>query len=113
MVDDVLAEPFAEVRSKGLEAHIPVMADFWETALFRAGLYRGSALHAHRRVHQRIPLNSSHFVRWLTVWNDTVDEMFRGPIAERAKIQGARIAWAMHRRLTGSDTRELDTLVAR
>jgi len=113
MVDDVLAEPFAEVRSKGLEAHIPVMADFWETALFRAGLYRGSALHAHRRVHQRIPLNGSHFVRWLTVWNDTVDEMFRGPIAERAKIQGARIAWAMHRRLTGSDTRELDTRVAR
>ncbi|OBF11182.1 group III truncated hemoglobin [Mycobacterium sp. 852002-10029_SCH5224772] len=113
MVDDVLAEPFAEVRSKGLEAHIPVMADFWETALFRAGLYRGSALHVHRRVHQRIPLNGSHFVRWLTMWNDTVDEMFRGPIAERAKIQGTRIAWAMHRRLTGADTPELDTLVAR
>lgn len=113
MVDDVLAEPFAELRTKGLESHIPVMADFWETALFRAGLYRGSALQAHRQVHQRIPLNSGHFVRWLTVWNGTVDEMFGGPIAERAKIQGARIAWAMHRRLTGSDTPELDTLVAR
>lgn len=113
MVDDVLAAPFAEVRSKGLESHIPVMADFWETALFRAGLYRGSALHAHRRVHERIPLDGRHFVRWLTVWNDTVDEMFRGPIADRAKIQGARIAWAMHRRLTGTDTPELDTLVAR
>ncbi|TAM72251.1 group III truncated hemoglobin [Mycobacterium sp.] len=113
MADDVLDEPFAELRTKGLESHIPVMADFWETALFRAGLYRGSALQAHRHVHQRVPLNSSHFVRWLTVWKDTVDEMFRGPIAERAKIQGARIAWAMHRRLTGSDTPELDSLVAR
>jgi len=113
MADDVLAEPFAELRTKGLESHIPVMADFWETALFRAGLYRGSALQAHRHVHQRIPLNSRHFVRWLTTWNDTVDQMFRGPIAERAKIQGARIAWAMHRRLTGSDTPELDNLVAR
>lgn len=113
MADDVLADPFAELRTKGLESHIPVMADFWETALFRAGLYRGSALQAHRHVHQRIPLNSRHFVRWLTTWNDTVDQMFRGPIAERAKIQGARIAWAMHRRLTGSDTPELDNLVAR
>lgn len=113
MVDDVLAEPFAEVRSKGLESHIPVMTDFWETALFRAGLYRGSALHAHRRVHERIPLNGGHFVRWLTVWNDTVDEMFQGPVAERAKIQGSRIAWAMHRRLTGTDTPELDSLVAK
>lgn len=113
MIDDVLAEPFAELRSKGLESHIPVMADFWETVLFRAGLYRGSALHAHRHVNQRTPLGGSHFVRWLTVWNGTVDEMFRGPIAERAKIQGARIAWAMHRRLTGADSPELDILVPR
>ncbi|OCB30288.1 cyanoglobin [Mycobacterium malmoense] len=113
MVDDVLVEPFAELQTKGLDSHIPVMADFWETALFRAGLYRGSALQAHRVVHQRTPLGSSHFVRWLTVWNETVDEMFRGPIAERAKIQGARIAWAMHRRLTGSDAPELDASVAR
>lgn len=113
MVDDILAEPFAELRTKGLELHLPVMADFWETVLFRAGLYRGSALHAHRHVHQRIPLSGSHFVRWLTVWDETVDEMHRGPIADRAKIQGARIAWAMHRRLTGTDTPELDTLAAR
>ncbi|BBY37945.1 hypothetical protein MMAN_20790 [Mycobacterium mantenii] len=113
MVDDVLVEPFEELRSKGLDSHIPVMADFWETALFRAGLYRGSALHAHRHIHRRTPLSSRHFVRWLTVWNETVDAMFQGPIAERAKIQGARIAWAMHRRLTGTDTPELDTAVAR
>ncbi|OBH56672.1 group III truncated hemoglobin [Mycobacterium sp. E2479] len=113
MADDVLAEPFTELRLTGLESHIPVMADFWETVLFRAGLYKGSALHAHRRVHQRVPLSSRHFVRWLTMWTDTVDAMFRGPNAERAKIQGARIAWAMHRRLTGSDTPELDILVAR
>lgn len=58
-------------------------------------------------------MSGRHFVRWMTVWNDTVDEMFRGPIAERAKILGARIAWAMHRRLTGTDTPELDTLISR
>ncbi len=113
MVDDILAEPFAELRSRGLDSHIPVMADFWETMLFRAGLYRGSALQAHRHVHQRAPLSGRHFARWLTVWNDTVDEMFRGPIADRSKIQGARIAWAMHRRLTGAHAPGLDTLIAR
>ncbi|KZS84812.1 MULTISPECIES: group III truncated hemoglobin [Mycobacterium] len=113
MIDDVLAAPFDDLRSKGLDMHIPVMADFWETVLFRAGLYRGSALHAHRSVHQRTPLSSRHFVRWLTVWNHTVDEMFRGPVAEHAKVQGARIAWAMHRRLTGTDAPELDELITR
>jgi hemoglobin len=113
MFDDTLGGPFTELRIKGLDSHIPVMADFWETVLFRAGLYRGSALHAHRHVHHQTPLSDRHFVRWLTVWNATVDEMFEGPIAERAKVQGTRIAWAMHRRLTGTDTPELDALIAR
>ncbi|MCV7099014.1 group III truncated hemoglobin [Mycobacterium palustre] len=113
LVDGVLAEPFSELRVRGLDSHIPVMCDFWETVLFRAGLYRGSALHAHRNVHQRTPLSGDHFVRWLTTWNHTVDEMYCGPVAEHAKTQAGRIAWAMHRRLTGTDTPELDDLVAR
>ncbi|WAC90331.1 group III truncated hemoglobin [Mycobacterium sp. Aquia_213] len=112
LIDEVLIEPFAELRSEGLDAHIPTMCDFWETVLFRAGRYRGSALTAHRVIHQRTPLSGKHFVRWLTVWRDTVDEMYRGPAAERAKLQAARIAWAMHRRLTGVDAQELDALLA-
>ena len=112
LIDEVLAEPFAELRFEGLDAHIPVMCDFWETVLFRAGRYRGSALTVHRIIHRRTPLSGKHFVRWLTVWRDTVDAMYRGPAAERAKVQAARIAWAMHRRLTGVDARELDALLA-
>ena len=112
-VDDVLAEPFADLRARGLDAHIPTMCDFWETVLFRAGRYRGSALVAHRNVHHRTPLSGSHFVRWLGIWYDTVDEMYQGPAAERAKDQATRIAWAMHHRLTGVDARELDALLTR
>lgn len=43
---------------------------------------------------------------------NTVDEMYRGPAADRAKVQAARIAWAMHRRLTGLDAPELLATVA-
>jgi hemoglobin len=114
LVDDVLGAPFAEVREvTGLDAHIPVMADFWETVLFRAGRYKGSALTAHRQVHERVALSAHHFVRWLTTWTDTVDEMYCGPTAERAKTQASRIAWAMHRRLNGTDAAELDAAVKR
>lgn len=111
--DEVLGEPFTEVRIRGLDSHIPVMANFWETMLFRAGLYRGRVLDAHRRVHDRTVLSGRHFLRWLTMWNATVDEMYRGPVAEHAKVQAARIAWSMHRALTGGDSPELDALVAR
>lgn len=110
--DPVLAEPFAELRAKGLRSHLPVMCDFWETVLFRAGLYQGSALIVHRELHARHPLSARHFVRWLTLWTDTVDELFAGPYAERAKLQAGRIAKAMHRRLAGVDAAELDALVA-
>ncbi|BDY26298.1 MULTISPECIES: group III truncated hemoglobin [Mycolicibacterium] len=113
LVDDLLAGPFTEVRDEGLAAHLPVMCDFWETVLFRAGRYRGSALQVHRGVHRRHPLNQRHFVRWLTLWLRTVDEMYCGPVAEQAKTQAGRIAWAIHRRLTGGDAAELDACVGR
>lgn len=111
LVDDVLAEPFTEIRLKGLESHLPVMCDFWETVLFRAGLYTGSALRAHQSIHEEHTLAARHFLRWLTLWDNTIDQMYRGPVAEHAKIQAARIARAMHRRLTGNDSAELDALV--
>jgi len=111
LVDEILAEPFAEIRLTGLESHLPVMCDFWQTVLFRAGLYGGSALRAHQRVHDRHALSAGHFLRWLTLWNSTVDQMYQGPVAEHAKIQAARIARAMHRRLTGTDADELDVPV--
>jgi hemoglobin len=91
LVDDVLAEPFTDVRVAGLDSHIPKMRDFWETVLFRAGHYRGSALHAHRHVHHRTSLSARHFVRWLTTWNNTIDEMLRETIAEHAKVLAATI----------------------
>jgi hypothetical protein len=49
--------------------------------------------------------------RVLALWNSAVDQMYQGTIAERAKIRAARIAWAMHRRLTGNDSQALDDLV--
>lgn len=97
--DEVLAEPFAELASHGLEDHLPVMCDFWETVLFRAALYRRSALEAHRQVHQRTPLTAAHFQRWLSLWTTTVDQMYAGPVADHAKIQAERMANAMHRSL--------------
>lgn len=114
LVDDVLAAPFRGVRDiTGLDTHIPLMTDFWETSLFRVRRYHGRVHDAHSRVHANTPLSAVHFIRWLTTWYDTVDEMYRGPLAERAKRQAARIAWAMHRALSGGDAPELNLLVER
>lgn len=111
--DDLLYGPFTELRAQGLDAHLPVMCDFWETVLFRAGRYHGSALNVHRNIHAAHRLTDERFRRWLTLWHSTVDEMYSGPVAERAKLQAGRIAWAMHRRLNGTDSAVLDSFLGR
>ena len=77
----------------------------------RAGLDQGSALQVHRTVHDHHPLGGEHFLRWLGVWTDTVDQMYQGLRAEQAKIQATRIARAMHRRLNGTGDQDLDRLL--
>ncbi|WP_250150354.1 group III truncated hemoglobin [Mycolicibacter acidiphilus] len=112
LYDDILGEPFAEVRDvHGLAEHIPVMADFWETVLFKVRRYQGHVQDVHGRVHETTALSTPHFLRWLTTWYASVDDMFAGPLAERAKRQAARICWSMHRALTGGDDAELNELV--
>ena len=111
--DDLLAGPFAEIRESGLESHLPIMCDFWETVLFGAGRYQGSALRVHQSVHTLHRLEARHFLRWLTLWSTTVGQMFHGPIAAHATVQATRIARAMHRNLTGTDSAELDALTSR
>lgn len=105
LVDELLDGPFTDLRAQGLDSHIPVMCDFWDTVLFRTGRYRGSAFEVHRTIHRAHPLTADRFDRWLTLWNATVDEMYRGPVAERAKLQAGRIARAMHRRLSSAPQR--------
>lgn len=102
LVDDLLAGPFTDVREKGLESHLPVMCDFWETLLFAAGSYRGSLFRIHQASRERYPFGAEHFERWLLLWRTAVDESYAGPHAEKAKQQGERIAVAMHRRMTGA-----------
>lgn len=112
LYDEVLYELMEQIRVKGLDSHLPVMCDFWETVLFRTRSYRGSVHSVHGDIHAGHPFASVHFVRWLALWTASADALFRGPHAERAKLQAGRIAWAMHRRLAGGDSRELDAVLA-
>ena len=66
------------------------MCDFWETVLFRAGLYRGNALVVHRQLNVRHPLRANHFARWLALWEATVDEMYDGPFGVTGEGSGGQ-----------------------
>ena len=45
------------------------------------------------------PLRGGHFERWITLWTQTVDELFAGPRAQAAKSHAFRLANAFRMRL--------------
>ena len=108
--DSLLGPVFVDVAHLDLATHLPIMCDFWETVLFRAGTYKRNALRVHTVLHQKSPLTSEHFSRWLELWTGTVDDMFIGEKADLAKLQASRIAWSMSRRLMGESGSEFITI---
>ncbi len=97
--DPIIGWIFVDVARLDLEAHVPVVASFWETILLGGRSYSGGAFRPHAALHARVGLRAGHFERWLWLWRTTVDEGFAGPRAELAKAHAARVAHAFHRRV--------------
>jgi hemoglobin len=108
LADPMIGWIFVDVARLDVEAHVPVIASFWETILLGAGSYRGGAFAPHAALHAKVPLRAGHFERWLVLWRGTVDELFAGPRAELAKAHAQRVAGAFHRRLHGLPDPDLD-----
>ncbi|WP_230855219.1 group III truncated hemoglobin [Arthrobacter terrae] len=108
--DPLLGPVFLDVARMDLEKHMPIMADFWETVLFQAGLYRRNALAVHLDLNAKVELTAGHFDRWLELWTRTVDDLYVGGKAELAKLQAGRIAGSIHRRVRGKSPSDLTTI---
>jgi len=109
--DEILGPIFLDVARVDLSAHLPVMGDFWDTVLLRAGLYHRNALRPHLALGAEVELTDAHFARWLALWTATVDERHTGVRAELAKTQATRIAGAIRRRLRDGQAGELPTTI--
>jgi hemoglobin len=101
LTDPMIGYLFTDVAHLDLEAHVPVIASFWETVLLGTRTYGGGAFAPHGSLDAKSPLRAAHFERWLVLWRTTVDELFSGERAELAKEHALRVAAAFHRRLEG------------
>ena len=102
MLDDpVIGYIFTYYAKIDLEKHLPVICDFWEAVLFQKPVYEGgaNAMNVHLDLNKKIPLKNQHFARWLYLFHRTVDEMFEGPNALRAKERSVSIAELMKKRI--------------
>lgn len=93
--DDLLGPIFNNrIPEEEWPAHLQKLTDFWESNLFSVYTFRGSPSAKHISVdrdnnHQ---IESRHFGHWLNLWVATVDGMFEGEKATRAKMKARKMA---------------------
>lgn len=71
--------------------HLEILTDFWETNLFGIAKFKGNPSTKHINVdkHLNHSITQTHFGTWLELWFETIDHLFEGELALRAK-QSAR-----------------------
>lgn len=85
---DGLLGPIFLGAIKNWPHHLGKMYRFWQTVLLDEHTYAGSPFppHAH------MPINETHFTRWLQLFHATVDRLFAGKIADEAKWRSEKMA---------------------
>lgn len=92
-IDPEIGYIFTEIAKVDFEHHLPKMYGFWRFLLLdEGGAYQGNPIQAHIDLHQKHPLKSEHFDRWVALFTTTVDTLFVGATAENAKFRAFSIA---------------------
>jgi hemoglobin len=76
------------------DEHLEKLTDFWESHLFGKAIYHGNPKKAHIEVDQRSngQIATYHFGIWLNMWFETIDELYEGELAERAKTNARKMS---------------------
>lgn len=89
---DSLLGPIFQERVADWSTHYATMTRFWSSAIMRAGTYSGRPIEAHKFG----GLKEAHFRRWVTVFTNTVNDVFSASDAalftELAKRMASSIA---------------------
>lgn len=81
--DDLIGPIFNQKMMGRWPEHLEKMYRFWQTILLEEHTYSGSPFPPHKQ----LPVNQSHFDRWMEIFTSTVDSLFVGKLAEEAKVK--------------------------
>lgn len=85
---EVLAPIFNEQIGDLWFLHLDTLSRFWETLLFGNRTYFGKPFPKHLK----LPIKDEHFEMWLSLFVQTVDDLFVGEKAEEAKDRARNLA---------------------
>ena len=97
--DNLLQELFQKTVLQHLEAHLKLVADFWDSILLDADNYKGNVIEKHFNLDKQYPLNKAEFDRWLLHWTSAINELYAGEKADLAKYRANSIADIMQYKL--------------
>jgi hemoglobin len=90
--DELLAPHF---EGLDFERHFPRMIDFWAFILLEKTGFTGNVFDKHRHLN----IGQEDFDRWLSIFRQTVDELFEGVVAEKAKSQAALLSYTFYQKM--------------
>jgi hemoglobin len=86
--DELIGPIFDERIQDRWPEHLAKMYTFWQTVLLGEHTYYGSPFPPHAK----LPVEKNHFERWLTLFSETLNELFTGEIAEEAMWRANKMA---------------------
>lgn len=93
--DDLLGPIFNDqIPEDHWPAHLEKLTDFWMTNLFGIPAFKGNPTQAHRDLDKKhhYSIEQNHFGKWLQLWFTTIESLFEGEIADRAKNAARKMA---------------------
>ncbi len=86
--DESLGPIFNERIGERWPEHLEKMYTFWQTVLLGEHTYYGSPFPPHAN----LPVDHSHFHQWMTLFKQTIDELFEGDKAREAVWRADKMA---------------------
>ena len=93
--DDLLGDIFnSHIADEQWPANLEKLTDFWETNLFGVPKFKGNPTQKHINVDKNLNygVTQIHFSRWLQLWFETINELYEGERAEKAKQAARKMA---------------------
>lgn len=95
-LDPILSPIFNDFAQVNWQAHLPKMYQFWGKMLLNKGVYNGHPFPPH----VPLPIDASHFERWITIFVANLDQHFEGEVTDMAKIRATSIAQIFQSKLS-------------
>lgn len=92
--DELLGPIFnSHIPNEKWPAHLEKLTDFWETNLFGIAKFKGNPSQKHVNVDKNLnhTIEQKHFGQWINLWFETIDELFEGELAQRAKAASRKM----------------------